>query len=172
MLSTHSGIVHASEGEVWIDTTPVPEIHARFPDLPVGSVLSTGEGDVELLLAPEVFLWVGHDSAVRMLDKELADAQIEIVRGSAILKSGNFPGGVRITVMHEGMALRLAPNSSHRIDITGSGAPELEAWARQRRKLLATDNQHRIDEVVKANDPHRARSARYPMHVTPFPGRG
>lgn len=48
--------------------------------------LATQNGNAEMLLTPGVYLRLGHDSAVTMLSPGLADTQVELTKGSAMLE--------------------------------------------------------------------------------------
>lgn len=87
VISTHSGTVHYFEGDVSINGQPLVAKHARFDEVREQEVLRTGRGRAELLLAPGVFLRVGENSAVRMLDNRLASTRIELVSGTVIVES-------------------------------------------------------------------------------------
>jgi hypothetical protein len=51
-----------------------------------GQVLRTGHGRAELLLGSGVFLRLGDQSAVRMLDTRLEDTQVELQQGTALIE--------------------------------------------------------------------------------------
>lgn len=65
VISTHSGVVHFFEGDVYLDDRPLASHLGRFPTLPQGAELRTGEGRVEVLLTPGVFLLMDGRSAIR-----------------------------------------------------------------------------------------------------------
>ena len=48
--------------------------------------LETQNGNAEMLLTPGIYLRLGHDSAVTMLSPGLADTQVELTKGSAMLE--------------------------------------------------------------------------------------
>jgi hypothetical protein len=53
-------------------------------------LLATGEGRVELLLTPGVFLRLTDNSSVRMISNVLADTRLEVVTGSALIEVGEL----------------------------------------------------------------------------------
>lgn len=59
VVSTHSGVLHVSEGAVFTDDQPVNQKYGTFPDIKEKSVLRTEMGRAEILLTPGVFLRVG-----------------------------------------------------------------------------------------------------------------
>src|SRR4051812_47856376 len=58
VISVHAGLVHFSEGVVSIDDRMVTPVTGRFPEIPEGSLFSTEDGRAEILLGPDVFLWL------------------------------------------------------------------------------------------------------------------
>jgi hypothetical protein len=86
VISTHSGVLHVSEGAVYINDQPVNQKYGTFPDLKEKSVLRTEQGRAEILLTPGVFLRVGDNSAVKMVDNRLSDTRVELVKGSAVVE--------------------------------------------------------------------------------------
>jgi hypothetical protein len=87
VTSAHSGTLHYFEGDISIDGTPVQAKVARFSDIKEQSVLSTGLGRAEVLLTPGVFLRIGENSSIKMLDNRLISTRVEILSGNAIVES-------------------------------------------------------------------------------------
>jgi hypothetical protein len=86
VISTHSGVLHVSEGAVFADDQAVNQKYGTFPDLKQNSVLRTEQGRAEILLTPGVFLRVGENSAVKMVDNRLSDTRVEILKGTAVVE--------------------------------------------------------------------------------------
>src|SRR5580658_7660059 len=87
VTSAHSGTLHYFEGDVSIDGAAVQAKVARFSEIKEQSVLSTGLGRAEVLLTPGVFLRMGENSAIKMLDNRLISTRVEIMSGNAIVES-------------------------------------------------------------------------------------
>lgn len=87
IVSAHSGTLHYYEGDVSIDGVQVNSRPGHFEEIKEQSVLRTARGRAEVLLTPGVFLRVGENSAVRMLDNRLASTRVELVSGSATVES-------------------------------------------------------------------------------------
>src|ERR1700675_5152630 len=85
VISTHSGVIHFFEGAVYLGDQPLESHLGRFPSVPQGAELRTAEGRAEVLLTPGVFLRLGEQSAIRMVANDLADTQVELRAGSAIV---------------------------------------------------------------------------------------
>src|ERR1700692_3796330 len=90
VISAHSGVIHYVEGDVTIDGTAIHPKFAEFPDVKPGQSLATGEGRVELLLTPGVFLRLTDNSSVRMISNALPDTRLEVVTGSALIEVGEL----------------------------------------------------------------------------------
>jgi hypothetical protein len=87
ITSAHSGILHYFDGSVKIDGAPVESKTGKFSEIKENSVLSTGQGRAEMLLTPGVFLRIGENSSVKMLDNRLMSTRVEFLSGSAIVES-------------------------------------------------------------------------------------
>jgi hypothetical protein len=87
VTSAHSGTLHYFEGDISIDGTPVQTKAARFSEIKEQSVLSTGLGRAEVLLTPGVFLRIGENSAIKMLDNRLISTRVEIMSGNVMVES-------------------------------------------------------------------------------------
>ncbi len=87
ITSAHSGTLHYFDGSVTIDGAPVESKVGKFSEIRENSVLSTGQGRAEILLTPGVFLRVGENSSIKMLDNRLLSTRVEFLSGSAIVES-------------------------------------------------------------------------------------
>jgi len=87
VTSSHSGTLHYFEGDVSIDATAVQSKVGRFSEIKEQSVLRTAQGRAEVLLTPGVFLRIGENSAVKMLDNRLISTRVEIVSGTVIVEA-------------------------------------------------------------------------------------
>jgi len=89
VTAAHSGTVHYFEGAVSVDGTPIESQKGRFNTLKDQSVLSTGQGRAEILLTPGVFLRVGENSSIKLLDGRLMSTRVEFLSGTAMIESEN-----------------------------------------------------------------------------------
>lgn len=95
IVSAHSGTLHYFDGDVSIDGAPVQPKASKFPEIKEQSVLSTGQGRAEVLLTPGVFLRIGENSSIRMVDNRLVSTRVEILSGNAIVESDDPRMSVR-----------------------------------------------------------------------------
>ena len=91
VISVHSGVIHYSEGAVFLDNQPVERRFGKFEEIKEGAELRTQDGRAEILLTPAVFLRIGENSAIRMISNHLADTRVQLVSGSAVVDSMQAP---------------------------------------------------------------------------------
>ncbi len=77
------GTVNYVEGRVMLNEQTLTQKSVGAATLEGNQVLSTTEGNAEVLLTPGVYLRIGHNSEARMLSAGLADTKIELLRGTA-----------------------------------------------------------------------------------------
>src|ERR1700722_584943 len=87
VTSAHSGTLHYFEGDVSIDGTPVQSKVGRFSEIKEQGVLRTGQGRAEVLLTPGVFLRIGENSGIKLLDNRLVSTRVEILSGTVIIEA-------------------------------------------------------------------------------------
>ena len=116
VISAHSGVIHYVEGDVTLDGAAVHPKFAEFPDVKAGQVLATEEGRVEVLLTPGVFLRLAENSSVRMVSNALANTQMEVVSGSALIEVGELLEHNAIAFDAAGARVSLSKKGLYRID--------------------------------------------------------
>ncbi len=87
ITSAHSGLLHYFEGNVSIDGVSVEAKVGKFSEIKENSILRTAQGRAEILLTPGVYLRVGENSAVKMLDNRLLSTRVEFLSGTALVES-------------------------------------------------------------------------------------
>src|ERR1700722_5056137 len=88
VISAHSGLIHFSDGSVFLDDQRVEQKTGKFGQMNNGSELRTQDGRAEVLLTPGTFLRGGPNSAIRMVSNQLDDTRVELLSGSAVLDQG------------------------------------------------------------------------------------
>jgi hypothetical protein len=126
VISTHSGVIYFFEGEVYLGDQSLESHLGKFPCVPEGAELRTAEGRAEVLLTPGVFLRLGERSAIRMIANSLADTQVELQTGSAIVDSGEPNLGTSVTLIYKDWRVHFLQKGAYRID---ADPPRL--WVRQ-----------------------------------------
>src|SRR5689334_14903116 len=87
VLTARAGLLHYAEGNVLLDDKIAEVDLATFPSMKAGSVLKTTEGRAEVLLNPGVFLRLGENTTIKLVDGRLDDARVELIEGTAVLES-------------------------------------------------------------------------------------
>src|SRR5580704_14367372 len=126
VVSTHAGLIHFFEGAVYVGDRPLESHLGRFPSVPQGAELRTAEGRAEVLLTPGVFLRIGERSSIRMVANDLADTQVELQTGSAIVDSGEPNSGTSVTLNYKDWRVHFLQKGVYRLN---TDPPSL--WVRQ-----------------------------------------
>jgi hypothetical protein len=116
VISTHSGVVHYFEGDVFVGDRQLQPHFARFATVDDGAELRTGAGRAEVLLTPGVILRVGENSAIRMISSTLSDTRVEVLNGSAILNSSEPQQGTAVTLLYKQWRIAMRHQGEYRVD--------------------------------------------------------
>lgn len=128
VISAHSGLIHFSEGSVFLDDHSVDQKAANFPSINQGSTLRTEKGRAEVLLTPSVFLRLDENSAIRMVSNSLTDTRVEFLRGSAIIDSMEAKTAPPLTLIYAGCEIHFPKPGVYRLD---SDTDVLQAYSGQ-----------------------------------------
>ncbi len=127
VISVHSGVVHFSEGSVFIDNQAVDQKLGTFANVKEGSMLRTEHGRAEVLLTPGVFLRVDENSSVRMISSAITDTQVEFLQGSIIIDSLDAPGDSPVIAVYKESKVRFPKHGIYRLD--SEPAPLLQVYS-------------------------------------------
>jgi FecR protein len=116
VISARSGLVNFFEGVVFLDGQPLARKSGTFPHLRDGSTLVTESGRAEILLTPDTYLRLGENSSVRLISDSIADTQVELVSGSAMLDSAKAPAGEFVKVIFKNSTMRILKQGHYRLD--------------------------------------------------------
>jgi hypothetical protein len=123
VVSAKSGVLHVSEGAVFVGDQPVNQQYGTFPDIKEKTVLRTDLGRAEVLLTPGVFLRVGENSSIKMLDNRLVDTRVEMLNGSAVVESDDPMKTNSVTIVYK----------DYQIHVRKAGVMELQTNPEQLR---------------------------------------
>jgi FecR protein len=101
VVSAKSGVLHLSEGAVFVGDQPVNQQFGTFPDIKEKMVLRTELGRAEVLLTPGVFLRVGENSSIKMIDNRLVDTRVEVLSGQAVVESDDPMKTNAVTIVYK-----------------------------------------------------------------------
>jgi hypothetical protein len=110
------GTVNYVEGQASIDGQPLDVKQTGNTLLQVNQTLSTGNGKVEMLLSPGVFVRTGSNSDIRMVSNGLADPTIEVLRGSVMIEVDGKLKEARIDVLEHGATATILQSGLYRFD--------------------------------------------------------
>jgi hypothetical protein len=116
VVSVRSGLIHFSEGEVFLSGQPVEQRAGKFPEMREGAELRTEAGRVEVLLTPGMVLRVGPDSAITLVSASLIDTRVEFRRGSAMIEVAEDPNGTLARILYRDYDIRFPKKGTFRID--------------------------------------------------------
>ncbi|MGO8815160.1 MAG: FecR domain-containing protein [Terriglobia bacterium] len=80
------GTLNYVEGQVSVQGQKQSPKSVGATYLEPNQVLDTGNGNAEMLLTPGIFMRIGHNSEVKMISPGLADTQVELTHGSAMVE--------------------------------------------------------------------------------------
>jgi hypothetical protein len=117
VISARSGMVHFTEGQVFLDDHLLDRKSGSFPSIKEGSTLRTEKGRAEVLLTPGVFLRLDENSSIRMVSTELADTRLTFLNGSAILdQSDPAQANNAITITYKDARAQFPKKGIYRLD--------------------------------------------------------
>jgi FecR protein len=117
VISAHSGVIHFSDGSVFLDDQRVEQKTGKFDQMNNGSELRTQDGRAEVLLTPGTFLRMGANSAIRMVSNQLDDTRVELLSGSAILDQGSDTlAGTAVTILYNLDQVQIKKAGRYRFD--------------------------------------------------------
>lgn len=110
------GALNYVEGEALIGSQPVNSHSVGSADLNAGQVLDTRNGKAEILLTPGVFLRIDDNSAVRMDSPGIADTELTLLKGRALVEVSYIQKENDIVIHENGVATRLMKNGLYEFD--------------------------------------------------------
>jgi len=114
--SGHVGALEYIEGHAFVDGKPVAGNQEKLPILNEGSILGTGKGHAEMLLTPGVFLRLGANSQVSLISAGLADTDVRLNRGAAMLEVNDLHKDNLIRVQVGSESGRVLKTGLYRLD--------------------------------------------------------
>jgi hypothetical protein len=150
ITSARSGTLHYFDGDVSIDGTQLVAKSAKFPEIKEQGVLKTGKGRAEVLLTPGVFLRVGEDTSIRMLDTRLISTRVDILSGSAVIESDDPQMSLKdspVTLLYKDYEIRMIKHGL--IEITSSPVAQMKVFKGEAEVSLSNNSGSGGKVVVK-----------------------
>ena len=161
VISARSGLIHYSEGRVFLDDKLVESQFGTFPEVKENKTLRTEQGRSEVLLTPGVFLRIGEDSSFKMITTRLVDTRLEVLSGSAIVEADELGKDNAVTVVYKDATIHVAKKGLYRIDSNPEelrvydGEAMVEAAGRniqvKEGKVLTLNGEYALDKFDKSS---------------------
>jgi hypothetical protein len=110
------GTINYVEGQASIDNQPLSANSVGSVQLQAGQSLNTQAGKVEVLLVPGTFLRVADNSAVKMVNAGLANTEVEIDKGRAMVEATDINKNNDIRVDVNGVTTKILKNGLYDFD--------------------------------------------------------
>jgi hypothetical protein len=110
------GSINYVEGQASIGDQPLNSNSVGSTELQAGQTLDTRAGKVELLLTPGVFLRVDDNSSIKMVNAGLANTEVAIDKGRAMLEGTDISKNNDIRVEEAGATIRILKNGLYDFD--------------------------------------------------------
>jgi hypothetical protein len=101
------GTLNYVEGQVFVQGQKQTPKSVGSTYLEPNQVLDTGSGNAEMLLTPGAYLRIGHNSEVKMISPGLADTQVQLTKGSAMLEVDELFKENNMSVVVDGATTRV-----------------------------------------------------------------
>jgi len=119
-VSAKPGVVNYIEGNAFLNGSPLSAQSLKAVFLNANDTISTDIGKAEVLLAPGCFLRLGDNTKVQMVSPSLADTQIAVKSGSAMVEVDDIVKDSRITVLAGSASIVLDRNGLYRFSADGT----------------------------------------------------
>jgi hypothetical protein len=110
------GSINYVEGQAYIGNETLSPNSVGSVTLNKGQTLTTQDGKVEILLTPGVFLRVDDSSAVKMVSPDLANTEVELEKGRAIVEVLNISVDNNIRVDEDDISTQLIKKGLYDFD--------------------------------------------------------
>lgn len=124
------GIVNYIEGQVSLKGEPLDSRAAGYAVAQANQTIETKNGYVEVLLTPGAFLRIGHDSEVIPHSLGLANVQLEVVHGSAMIEAADLVKGTVLQVRMDGSTTQIEKHGLYAFDANQQLVRVLDGKAR------------------------------------------
>lgn len=101
------GTVNYVEGQVYVADQPLDHNSIGNTTLEAGQSLNTEKGKAEVLLTPGVFLRAGDDTSVKMITAGLANTELRLMHGHAMVEVSEIYPQNDIRVVEDGVTTRI-----------------------------------------------------------------
>ena len=110
------GTINYVEGQAMLNGQPLGPSAAGYTVAQPNQTIQTQAGFVEVLLTPGAFLRIGHNSEVVPQSLGLADVQLEVVHGSAMIEAADLVKGTIMQVNMSGATTQVEKRGLYEFD--------------------------------------------------------
>jgi hypothetical protein len=136
------GTINYVEGQASLAGQPLGPNAAGYAVAEPNQAIDTQAGYVEVLLTPGAFLRIGHNSEVVLQSVGLANVQIQIVRGSAMVEATDLVKDTVMQVSMGGASTQIEKRGLYQFDANQQLVRVLDGKA----KVLEADNVKNVDK--------------------------
>jgi uncharacterized membrane protein YgcG len=161
------GTVNYVEGQATLNGQPLAANAAGYTVVQPNEAIDTQTGFVEVLLTPGAFLRIGHNSEVVLQSVGLANLQLQVVRGSAMVEVADLVKGTLMQVNMNGATTQIEKRGLYNFDANQQVVRVLDGKAKvleaSRVKTIGKGDQialadanlksHGFDKQVAESDP-------------------
>lgn len=110
------GTINYVEGQATLNGSPLGPNAAGYAIAQPNEALHTDAGFLEVLLTPGAFLRIGHNSEVLMQSVGLANVQLQVTHGSAMVEVADLVKGTTMQVAINGAAAQIEQRGLYEFD--------------------------------------------------------
>ena len=110
------GTINYFEGQAFIGSQELSSSSVGSAKLQAGQSLTTQAGKVEVLLVPGTFVRVDDNSSVKMVNPGLADTEVEVDKGRAMVEGTDINKQNNIRIDENGVTTRILKNGLYSFD--------------------------------------------------------
>jgi hypothetical protein len=136
------GTINYVEGQATLNGQPLTSNAAGYAVAQPNQAIETQTGFVEVLLTPGAFLRIGHNSEVVMQSLGLANVQLQVSRGSAMVEVADLVKGTLMQVSMNGVSTQIDKHGLYEFDASQQLVRVLDGKA----KVLASSRTKTLDK--------------------------
>lgn len=118
-ISAKSGLIHYAEGDVLVGGKAADTRVGYFSTVKNGETLATTEGRAEMLAGPGVFVRIGENSQIKMINAELTDTRLELLAGSLNVEASESVKENKLTIIAGDRTIRSTKDGVFSVSLTG-----------------------------------------------------
>lgn len=126
------GTLNYVEGQVSVEGQKQSPKSVGATYLEPNQVMDTGNGNAEMLLTPGIYLRLGHQSEVKMIAPGLADTQVQVTHGSAMVEVDELFKENNVSVLMDNTTTQIEKTGLYEFDADQPSVKVLDGKAKIR----------------------------------------